>query len=132
MAWHEILTLFTKPLFQMGQTWISLATIAQFCVVGLMVVVFSRLVRRILRTRVLPRTKLDPGLQYAIARIVSYVVLVLGLMVGLSTLGIDLTSLTVLAGALGVGIGFGLQNIIQNFVSGLIILGERAVQVNDR
>ena len=132
MTWTEILGVFTRPLFQLGQTWISLATMVEFVVVTGLVVVVSRIVRRILRTRVLSRTKLDLGLQYAIARIVSYIVLVLGLLIGLETLGVNLSSLAVVAGAMGVGIGFGLQNIVSNFVSGLIILAERPIQIGDR
>lgn len=132
MTWQESFSLFTKPLFQLGQTWVSLATIVQFLVVGGMVILLSRVVRRLLRTRVLARTKLDIGLQYAIARMVSYVVLVLGFIVGFETVGIDLRSFTVIAGALSVGIGFGLQNIVNNFVSGLIILAERPIQIGDR
>jgi len=86
----------------------------------------------LLRTRVLARTKLEVGQQYAIARIVGYIVLVLGLLIGLETVGVNLNSLAVVAGALGVGIGFGLQNIVNNFVSGLIILAERPIQIGDR
>jgi small-conductance mechanosensitive channel len=132
MTWDEILNLFTKPLFTLGKSPVSLATLVQFALVLAIAVLLSRLTRRLLRTRVLSRTKLNIGLQYAIARITSYIVLVLGLVIGLSTLGIDLTSLTVLAGALGVGIGFGLQNIVNNFVSGLIILAERPIEIGDR
>jgi len=132
MTWTEIFGVFTKPLFQLGQTWISLATMVEFVVVISVVVLLSRLVRRLLRTRVLAHTKLEVGQQYAIARIVSYVVLVLGLLIGIETMGINLSSLAVLAGALGVGIGFGLQNIVSNFVSGLIILAERPIQIDDR
>ena len=132
MTRDEILSLFTKPLFQLGQTWISMATMVEFIVVLLVVVLFSRLVRRILHRRVLVHTKLDAGLQYAIARIVSYAVLVFGLLIGLETLGVNLSSLTVLAGALGVGIGFGLQNIVSNFVSGLILLTERPIEIGHR
>jgi small-conductance mechanosensitive channel len=132
MTWTEIFGIFTKPLFQLGQTWISLATIVEFIVVTSIVVLLSRLVRHFLRTRVLAHTKLDVGQQYAIARIVSYIVLVLGLLIGVETMGVNLNSLTVVAGALGVGIGFGLQNIVGNFVSGLIILAERPIQIGDR
>ena len=95
-------------------------------------VLLSRLVRHLLRTRVLARTKLDLGQQYAIARIASYVVMVLGLLISVETLGVKLSSLAVIAGALGVGIGFGLQNIVSNFVSGLVILAERPIQIGDR
>ncbi len=132
MSWDRFVDLLGKPLFTMGRTEVSLALLIQFAVVMALVVLIARVIRHLLRTRVLARTKLDVGLQYAIARIAGYVVLVLGFIVGLSTLGIDLTSLTVLAGALGVGIGFGLQAIVNNFVSGLIILAERAVQIGDR
>ena len=133
MTWNEIFGVFTKPLFQLGQTWVSLATIVEFVIVVAVVMLVSRLVRRLLRTRVLAHTKLDPGQQYAFARIVSYIVLVLGLVIGLETVvGVNLSSLAVIAGALGVGIGFGLQNIVSNFVSGLIILAERPIQIGDR
>jgi small-conductance mechanosensitive channel len=97
-----------------------------------MVIVLARLIRRVLRDRLLARTHLDLGLQDAIARISGYAVLVIGTMIGLQTLGFELTSLTVVAGALGVGLGFGLRNIIENFVSGLIILGERPIQLGHR
>lgn len=132
MTWTEIFSLFTKPLFQLGQTWISMATMVQFVFVVVFVIVLARLVRRVLLKRVLAHSRLDEGLQEAIARITGYVVLALGLLIGLETLGVNLSSLTVLAGALGVGLGFGLQNIISNFVSGLIILGERPIQVGHR
>jgi small-conductance mechanosensitive channel len=132
MTWSEIFGVFTKPLFQLGQTWISLATMVEFVVVTALVVLVSRVIRYFLRTRVLAHTKLDVGQQYAIARIVSYVVLVLGMLIGVETVGVNLSSLAVIAGALGVGIGFGLQNIVSNFVSGLIILAERPIQIGDR
>lgn len=132
MTWSEILGVFNKPLFELGSKWISLATMVELMVIITIVVVLSRLVRHLLRTRVLARTKLDLGQQYAIARIASYVVLVIGLLIGVETVGVNLSSLAVIAGALGVGIGFGLQNIVSNFVSGLIILAERPIQIGDR
>jgi small-conductance mechanosensitive channel len=89
-------------------------------------------VQRLMRTRVLARTKLDTGLQYLIARVVGYGVFLIGLLVLLQTMGINLSSLAVFGGALGIGIGFGLQTIVHNFVSGLIIMGERTIQIGDR
>lgn len=132
MTWQEIFGIFTKPLFQLGQTWISLATLVEFVLVIIVAVLFARIVRHLLRTRVLVHTRLDAGQQYAAARMAGYVVTVLGLVIGLETLGVNLSSLAVVAGALGVGIGFGLQNIVSNFVSGLIILAERPIQIGDR
>src|ERR1043166_1510943 len=86
MTWNEIFGVFTKPLFQLGQTWISLATIVEFVVVTAIVVLLSRLIRHFLRTRVLAHTKLDLGQQYALSRIVSYIVLVFGLLIGVETM----------------------------------------------
>ena len=75
MTWNELFEIFNRPLFQLGEKWISLATMVEFIVLVPAVIVLSRLVRHSLRTRVLARTKLEVGQQYAIARIVGYIVL---------------------------------------------------------
>jgi small-conductance mechanosensitive channel len=75
---------------------------------------------------------LDRSLQYAIAQIVSNVVLVVGIFIVLENTGIHLGALAVFAGAVGVGVGFGLQNIASNFISGLVILAERPITIGDR
>ncbi len=132
MSWKDFLELFTRPLFTMGKTPVSLESLVELTAVLLFVVLLSRLVRRTLRTKVLARSKLDIGTQYVIARVAGYVVLVLGFAIGLESMGVDLSTLKVVAGALGIGIGFGLQNVANDYVSGLIILAERPVQVGDR
>jgi small-conductance mechanosensitive channel len=71
-------------------------------------------------------------MQYAVSKIGGYIFIVIGFYVALKLVGIDLSSLAVVAGAIGVGLGFGLQNVISNFVSGLIILAERPVSIGDR
>jgi potassium-dependent mechanosensitive channel len=91
----------------------------------------SRMVRFILEEDVYSRVKLAPGLHYSISKMVNYAILVLGFFIGIAMLGFDLTRLTILVGAFGVGLGFGLQNIINNFVSGLILLFERPIKVGD-
>jgi len=91
----------------------------------------SRLVAFVLESDVYPRLQLERGLPYAISTLTRYALLVLGFFLAISSLGIDLSKVTLLAGALGVGIGFGLQNIVNNFVSGLILLFERPIQVGD-
>ncbi len=78
------------------------------------------------------RTSLDVGAREAIGTLLRYLILVLGTLVIVQSAGIDLTALSVLAGAIGVGIGFGLQNIANNFISGIIILLERPIRVGDR
>src|ERR1035437_6543654 len=91
----------------------------------------SRMVRFVLEEDVYSRVKLAPGLYYSISKMVNYAILVLGFFIGIAMLGFDLTRLTILVGAFGVGLGFGLQNIINNFVSGLILLFERPIKVGD-
>ncbi|MFZ2168768.1 MAG: mechanosensitive ion channel domain-containing protein [Methylococcaceae bacterium] len=132
MNWEKAFQFFTQPFVTFGKTPVTIATVVQFVVMLVVVVLIARVTRRLLRDRLLVRTKLDVGLQEAIARITGYVVLALGFMIGLQTLGIEMSSLNVLAGALGVGLGFGLRNVVENFVSGLIILGERPIQIGDR
>ena len=75
---------------------------------------------------------MEPGQQYAVARVVAYALFVVGLMVGVQSAGVNLNSLLVLGGTLGIGVGFGLQNIANNFVSGLILLAEQPIRVGDR
>jgi small-conductance mechanosensitive channel len=93
--------------------------------------VLSAFMRFALQEDVYPRLGVPVGLSYAASSLLNYVVLSLGVIVGLAVLGVDLTRVTVLAGALGVGIGLGLQGVVNNFVSGLILLFERPIHVGD-
>jgi len=92
---------------------------------------FSRLARSLMEVRVYPRTGWDSGVQYTISTTLHYAILIVGGLVALNILGFPLTNLALIAGALGVGIGFGLQNIVNNFISGLILLFERPIKVGD-
>ena len=132
MEWSRLVEFFLRPLFHLGATEVSLVSLIKFVVMMTLVVVTARLVRRLLDMRLLAKLPMSLGLRDAIGRLAGYFVLVLGVMVALQTLGVDMTSLTVLAGALGIGIGFGLQNIVSNFISGLIILVERPIKLGDR
>jgi small-conductance mechanosensitive channel len=91
----------------------------------------SGITRALLNDDVLPRFPLPRGVPNAISVLVNYTILLFGFLLGAGMLGISLSSLTIIMGALGVGIGFGLQNIVNNFVSGLILVFERPVQVGD-
>jgi small-conductance mechanosensitive channel len=97
-----------------------------------LVVLAERVVRRYFITRLLQRTHLEPAMQFALARVIGYALLGLGFYISLQMLGVNLSSLAFVAGAVGVGLGFGLQNIISNFISGLIILAERPIAIGDR
>ena len=113
---------------------LNLSLFQIFLLIALLVAVFwfSSRTKRFLFTRFLAKSGLDRSLQYAIAQIVSNVVLIVGIFIVLDNAGIHLGALTVFAGAVGVGVGFGLQNIASNFISGLVILAERPITVGDR
>ncbi|WP_394330378.1 mechanosensitive ion channel family protein [Nitritalea halalkaliphila] len=89
-------------------------------------------IKKTLVGRVLPRYQIEQGTRQSIGTIIKYIILIAGFFSILQTNGIDLSAFGILAGALGVGIGFGLQNITNNFISGLIILFERPIKVGDR
>src|SRR5438445_12367266 len=113
---------------------INLSLVQIFLLIALLVAVFwfSSGTKRFLFNRLLAQSGLDRSLQYAIAQVVSNVVLVVGIFIVLENTGIHLAALTVFAGAVGVGVGFGLQNIASNFISGLVILAERPITLGDR
>ena len=113
---------------------IKLSLVQIFLLVALLVGVFwfSSGTKRFLFNRLLAQSGLDRSLQYAIAQVVSNIVLVVGIVIVLENTGIHLAALAVFAGAVGVGVGFGLQNIASNFISGLVILAERPITIGDR
>jgi potassium-dependent mechanosensitive channel len=91
----------------------------------------SKFLRFLLEEDVYQRFHLARGIPYAISTLLHYVILLFGFFIGLGALGIDLTKITILAGAFSVGVGFGLQNVVNNFVSGLILLFERPIKIGD-
>lgn len=120
------------PIFKIGDTQLTLWTIVYFLLLLVVLFAVAGRLRKILVERILIRTNLDAGARAAVGSITRYLVLLVGLLVVLQTVGIDLTTLNVIAGAVGIGVGFGLQNIASNFISGIIILFERPVKVGDR
>lgn len=121
-----------SPLFRLGETDITTSLIFYLILSVFLLFYISSKIRKILQDKILIRYNVDVGVRQAISTIVRYVIVILGLIVIIQSTGIDLSFLTVLAGALGVGIGFGLQNITNNFVSGIVILFERPIKVGDR
>ncbi|MBV9873965.1 MAG: mechanosensitive ion channel [Verrucomicrobia bacterium] len=114
-----------------GSIDISLGRILAFVVAVWASFLVSKFVRFLLEADVYQHLRLERGIPYAISTVLHYSILLLGLFVALGALGIDLTKITILAGAFSVGVGFGLQNVINNFVSGLILLFERPIKLGD-
>ncbi|MCC0016691.1 MAG: mechanosensitive ion channel family protein [Rhodobiaceae bacterium] len=116
---------------QVGEITISFSTILSALAIFVVGLLATRTIQRWLDTRYLPRTSLDIGLKSSVSTALGYVGFLVAAAVAVSFAGFDLASLAIVAGALSVGIGFGLQSIVNNFVSGLILLAERPVKVGD-
>ena len=116
---------------EIGAISISTADVLAFVLAVWASFLVSRFVQFVLDEEVFPHTRLKRGLPYAISRTVHYAILVAGFFLAMGIIGVDMTKFTILAGAFTVGVGFGLQTIFNNFVSGLILLFERPVQVGD-
>lgn len=117
--------------FEYGELSISLGHVLVFCVGVVLAVWIARTLRALLREEVLPRLSLPRGVDNSIASLSYYVLLLLGLLAALSAAGFKMGQLAFMFGALGVGIGLGLQDVVKNFVSGLILMFERPVKPGD-
>jgi small-conductance mechanosensitive channel len=131
--WLERLRDFLQiPIFRLGQTELTLWTFLYLIILLVLLLVFSAKLKHWMVHTLLARTRIEVGVRQATGSIVQYFLLAVGLLIILQTAGIDLTTLNILAGAVGIGVGFGLQNIANNFISGIIILFEQPIKVGDR
>jgi len=136
-AFQEILGFIYKvmnfPLFPIGQnSMITFTSILVFITVIVAFSILAKIVTRVILKKILAQTTLEEGVQFTFTRITNYLMLVIGAIVAFQFIGVDLSGIVVILGFLSVGIGFGLQNLTSNFISGIMLLFERHVQIGDR
>ncbi|UCH79680.1 MAG: mechanosensitive ion channel [Nitrospiraceae bacterium] len=119
-------------LFTLNQTPVTLMSLTIFFVIFIFLLILSAYLSKLLRSRVLPKFHLEESINYNISRVFYYAFLVMSAAFSFQFIGIDFSGLVVVFGFLSVGIGFGLQNITSNFISGLILLFERPIKIGDR
>jgi len=116
---------------RVGALALSAGDVIAFVLTLVVALVFARVVRALLEDDILSRLEMPRGVPGVISAAANYGILLAGFLFAVSAAGLDLSRVTILAGAFGVGIGFGLQNVVNNFVSGLILLFERLLQIGD-
>lgn len=130
LEWLE--RLLNQSLFSLGDSKLTVGLILTLIVSFVALFIISEWIRKLIVGKVLRKRQIEIGTRESIGTIVKYILILAGIVSILQTHGIDLSAFGVLAGAIGVGIGFGLQNITNNFISGLIILFEQPIKVGDR
>lgn len=130
--WEWLENILNENLISLGESKLTVGLILTLILSFIALFVISEWVRRFLVRQVLKKSQITKGTKESIGTMVKYLIILGGFFSILQTNGIDLSAFGVLAGAIGVGIGFGLQNITNNFISGLIILFEQPIKVGDR
>lgn len=129
--WHFIVHFWDMKLFNIGETEVFVNQLVIALIAFITGLILSKLIARRVGKKVLPRMKVDPGPASAIQTILYYILLLITAVIALQIAQVPLTVFTIFGGALALGIGFGSQNIMNNFISGLILMLERPIQVND-
>lgn len=128
--WESVVTVFTTELVKIGSTSITASSFLKL-VVFLFLAVWISKVARLGLARLLRKRSVQQSTIYAIDRLSHYVIVVVGVVMGLSAVGFDFSSFALIAGALGLGIGLGIQPLVVNFFAGLILLLDRSLKVGD-
>lgn len=133
LNWHDLSDWLKSSEFgnYLDRLTFSISDIATAFVVFALIMLATRWLQRALEERIFPQTRLDMGVRHSLKAAVGYIGLLVAVVTAVSALGLNLTNLALVAGALSVGIGFGLQGIVNNFISGLILLIERPIKVGD-
>jgi small-conductance mechanosensitive channel len=130
--WDKLYYYVNFPLLKLGESQITAWTIAYILLLLIILYTVTNRMKRLVVDRLFAKSHIDYGVRQAIGSIVAYTIIAIGTLVILDSAGINLSALTIVAGALGIGIGFGLQNVTTNFISGIIVLLERPIKVGDR
>ncbi len=128
---QALFNVFNSNLFTFGGEKFSLGSVTKLLVQALVVLIVAGAIKHLLKKRILPRFGLEVGTRESLSVITSYIVTIIGFLIVLQTAGINLSSLAVFAGGLGIGFGIGLQNLASNFISGLTLLFEQPIKVGD-
>lgn len=124
--------LLAYPLFVTEKSQITVLTVILFVTLIIVLFSLSNFLQRFIQKKILKYTKIESGAQQSVATIFKYAFVALGLVLIIQNTGIDLSAFSMLAGAVGIGVGFGLQNVVNNFIAGIIILFERPIKIGDR
>ena len=119
-------------LFKIQDVGITFSHLVVAIIAVVLSLILSKIIRTTLRNQVFKKLEVDQGLEYALLRFTHYLILLIGVYIGLKTVNLPLGAVLGLLAVIGVGIGFGLQNLTSNFISGIILLLERPVKVGDR
>ncbi|GEM_PF-1535978 len=130
-TYRWIARILSKPLFSIGDTTFSAGLFVELALIIFVVVWLAKLLSYLLKNVLHKRVGVKASLVYRLTRLMEYVLIAFGILVALTTIGFDLSNFVLIAGALGVGLGFGLQSLFNNFVSGIIILFENQLKVGD-
>ena len=128
----DVRGLWSVPYFHLGELAVTPTALLKASLFVLLLALLTRIIRRIVRARILEYTPLDEGQKFALEKGLQYLVFAIGLIIGLQSAGVNMSSFAVVGGAIGIGVGFGLQTIVKDFVSGLVLLLERPIKVGDR
>jgi len=130
--YEQLNKILNAALFSLGETKISLGSLIKFIIILTLFIYISKKISNWTAKKILSKLPIQEGTQYVFKRFSEYTLIIIGIVIAFNSIGIDLRGLTVIFGLLSVGIGFGLQNITSNFISGLILLFEQPIKVGDR
>ena len=128
---HSALQAISSAHYTVGSTTLSVGLLFKILIIAYIIWLISRTIKVILLEKTFPKYNVEPGAQHSIIRLINYTIMVIGVLLILNILGVGLGKIAIIGGALSVGIGFGLQAIVNNFVSGLIMLFERPIKIGD-